>query len=119
MRRVWGDVTAGKVNVEVMTHYRAANAVDVRKKIALDKDEAVVAFELTGGRRKEPLHQQQVANVVAGQLAVNRQILAQQLDASVDPSVLNALALSRAAGGAATARTLCPSPSKAPWAISP
>ena len=119
VRRVWGDVTAGKVNVEVMTHYRTANAVDVRKKIALDKDEAVVAFELTDGRRKEPLRQQQVANVVGGQLALNRQILAQQLDASVDPSVLGSLALSRAASGAGGGLNNPPSASKAPWAISP
>ena len=99
VRRVWGDVTTGKVNVEVMTHYGTGDAIAVRKKIPLNKDEAVVAFDLTNGRRKEPLRQQQVANAVGGQLALNRQILAQQLASSVDPSVLQALALSRATGG--------------------
>jgi tetratricopeptide (TPR) repeat protein len=98
-RRVWGNVTTGKVNVEVMTHYRTANAIDVRKKIALEKDEAVVSFDLINGRRKEPLREQQVANAAGGMLAMNRQILAQQMNASVDPSVLRALALSRANSG--------------------
>ena len=109
VRRVWGDVTAGKVNVEVMTHYRTANAVDVRKKIALDKDEALVAFDLTGGRRKEPLHQQQVANAVAGQLALNRQILAQQLDSSVDPRCCRPWPCRGRPGARAAARAATPS----------
>ena len=42
----------------------------MRKKIPLDKDEAVVAFDLKDGRRKESLREQQVANAAAGQLAV-------------------------------------------------
>jgi hypothetical protein len=96
VRRVWGNITTGKVNVEVITHYRGTNALDVRKKIALDKDEALVAFDLKNGRRKEPIAEQQVANAVAGQLAVNQQILAQQINAAVDPAVQRALAASRA-----------------------
>ncbi len=99
VRRVWGNVVAGKVSVEVMTHYRTPNAVDVRKKIPLDKDQAVVVFELKDGRRKEPLRDQQVANAAEGQLALNRQILAQQLDASLDPATMQALAAGRAAAG--------------------
>jgi hypothetical protein len=58
-----------------------------------------VVFELKNGRRKEPLREQQVANAVGGQLAVNRQILAQQLAAAVDPAVQQAMALSRATSG--------------------
>jgi hypothetical protein len=99
VRRIWGDVVTGKVNVEVITHYRTANAADVRKKIELDKDEAVIAFDLQDGQRKEPLHEQQVVNAIDTQLAVNRQVLAQQIGGSVDPSVLQALALSRAGNG--------------------
>ena len=96
VRRVWGNVTAGKVNVEVVTHCNTPKAIDVRKKIALDKDEAVVAFDLKDGRRKEALRDQQVANIVDGQLALNRQILAQQLAASIDSQSL--LNLASAAG---------------------
>ena len=88
VRRVWGNVTAGKVNVEVMTHYRTANAVDVRKKIAAGQGRGPGGVRPEDGRRKEPLREQQVANAVDGQLAVNRQILAQQLAAAVDPAVL-------------------------------
>ncbi len=73
--------------------------VDVRQKIPLDKDQALVVFELKDGRRKEPLRDQQVANAAEGQLALNRQILAQQLDASLDPAAMQALAAGRAAAG--------------------
>jgi hypothetical protein len=100
VRRVWGNVVAGKVSVEVMTHYRTSNTVDVRKKIALDKDQAMVVFELKNGRRKEPLRDQQVANAAAGQLTLNRQILTQQLDASLDPATMQALAVGRSTAGA-------------------
>ena len=101
VRRVWGNVTAGKVNVEVMTHYRTAKAVDVRKKIPLDKDRSRGGVRTEGRPAQGAAPEQQVANAVGGQLAVNRQILAQQLDASVDPAVLQALAMSRASAGAA------------------
>ncbi len=99
VRRVWGNITTGKVNVEVMTHFRGPNSVDVRKKVSLDKDEALVVFDLKNGRRKEPIRDQQLANAIGGQLAVNQQILGQQLESSVDPSVMQAIARSRALGG--------------------
>lgn len=99
VRRVWGKVTADKVNVEVVTHCNTPNAIDVRKKVSLNKDEAVVAFDLKDGRRKEALRDQQVANVVKGQLAMNRQILAQQLASSVDSQSMLNLALARANAG--------------------
>jgi len=99
VRRVWGNVVAGKVNVEIMTHYRTPQGLDVRRKIPLDKDKALVIFELKDGRRKEPLREQQVANATESQVALNQQILAQQLDASLDPLALQALAAARAAAG--------------------
>jgi hypothetical protein len=55
-RRVWGNVTGGKVNVEIVTHCNSRDAVVVRKNVPLDKkDEAAVVFALQDGRRKEPL----------------------------------------------------------------
>jgi len=99
VRRVWGKVTTGKVTVDVYTHYRGENGVRVSKKIPLDKGEAMVVFDLKGGRRTEPLAEQQLANAVAGQMAVNRQVLAQQLAAAVDPQAMQQLAASRAFGG--------------------
>jgi hypothetical protein len=98
-RRVWGSVATGKINVEVITHDLTSHAIDVRKRIALDKDEAVVAFSLKDGRRKEPLAEQQVANAAGAQLAVNRQILAQQLAAAADPQSMSDLAQARLNGG--------------------
>ncbi len=100
VRRVWGNVTAGKVGVEVITHYRTANAIRVAKKLTLDKDDAVATFDLKNGRRKESLRDQQVANAAAPLVALDRQILAQQVNSSLDPSVMQALALSRATGAA-------------------
>ena len=98
VRRVWGNVAAGKVNVEVCTHYRSKDAVDVNKKLSLKGDEAVVAFDLEGGRRKEMLAEQQLANAAAGQVAIGRQILAQQLDAVADVDALRSLAYARETG---------------------
>ena len=92
-RRVWGKLTTGKVSVEVFTHYRAANQASLQKNIALENDEAMVAFKLDQGRRKDSLQQRQVANAVAGQMqvAANRQVLAQQIAAAVDPNVAAAM----------------------------
>jgi hypothetical protein len=101
VRRVWGNITAGKVNVEVTTHDLTPQAINVHKRIPLEKDQAGVVFSLVNGRRKEALAQQQVAAVVDYQLAVNRQILAQQLASSVDPDTMSTLTESRgrASGG--------------------
>jgi hypothetical protein len=96
-KRVWGNITAGKVNVEVVTHYNSPDCVSIRKNLPLQKDEAIVAFDLKDGRRKDTLAQQQVANVVRAQMAVNQQILAQQLNSSVDSDSMSSLSQARAA----------------------
>jgi hypothetical protein len=79
IRRVWGKVTAGKVTVDVYAHYGTPEEKHLRSQIALGDQDAMVVFDLTDGRRKEPLAEQQLANAAAGQLAVNNAILAQQL----------------------------------------
>lgn len=75
LRRVWGQVAAGKVHVEVVTHYKTRDSRQIAKNITLEKGEAVVQFELADGRRKEKLQDQQVANAAVGQIAVGQQIL--------------------------------------------
>jgi hypothetical protein len=110
VRRVWGKVTTGKVTVDVYTHYRGENGVRVSKKIPLDKGEAMVVFDLKGGRRKESLQEQQLANAVAGQMAVNRQVLAQQLAAAVDPQAVQRLAAARAYNGGSSVGNVSWSP---------
>ncbi len=95
VRRVWGEITAGKVNVLVITHDLTPQAASVQKRIPLEKDQAAVVFTLENGRRKETLAQQQVANAVNTQLAMNRQVLTQQLNSAADPTVTSSLTQSR------------------------
>ncbi|MHB1037911.1 MAG: vWA domain-containing protein [Pirellulales bacterium] len=100
VRRVWGKVTANKATVEVYTHFRDKNAVCVRRQIPLGDEGATVVFDLKGGRRTEPLAQQQVANAATQQLALGRQILAQQLSGTADGAALKDYVYSRRGGGA-------------------
>jgi hypothetical protein len=91
LRRVWGKVTAGKVTVEVFSHYGTNNIKHMRQQIPIGDQDAVVAFELADGRRQEPLAQHMVANAVANQVNLNQAVLAQQL---------NGLASAQGAGAA-------------------
>ena len=96
--RVWGKVNTGKVTVEITTHLRDKNPISVSKTLPLEKDEVLAVFGLEGGRRKQSLREQQVANAADGQLAINQQILSQQITAAVDPHVLASLASGQSGG---------------------
>ncbi|HVC95853.1 MAG TPA: VWA domain-containing protein [Pirellulales bacterium] len=91
VRRVWGKLTADQVSVRLIWHYKTDQERFQVKQLNLKDGDAVAAFDLKEGRRQEPLAQQQVANAVAGQLAVNQQILNQQLNALNDPRVLGSM----------------------------
>jgi hypothetical protein len=80
IRRVWGKVTAGKVTVDIYSHYGTAEEKHLRDQVAIGDQDSLVVFDLAKGRRKEPLAEQQLANAAAGQMAVNQSILAQQLN---------------------------------------
>ena len=99
VRRVFGKVTAGKVSVDVYTQTGPSGGRHVGKKLSLERDEALVVFDLQGGRRKENLQEHQAANAAIAQAAVRqgvaRHILAQQLAAAADPGVAQSLAYSR------------------------
>jgi hypothetical protein len=95
VRRVWGDVTANRVKVDVFTHFQSGKQVRVTKTIALEKDQAALQFDLADGRRTESLKDRQIVNTAATHLAVQQKVLAQQLAASVDPETLRNLALAR------------------------
>jgi hypothetical protein len=101
IHRVFGSVATGKVHVKVMTHYLGKDPVSIEKSIPLVKDSAQVAFDLTDGRRKEPIADVQIANAAAGQMQLNAgvQVLAQQIDASVSPSALAGLGNSNSSNG--------------------
>jgi len=96
LRRVWGKVVAGKVNVDVYTNYRGKDSRHLRKRISFIDDQAVVVFDLDKGRRKQSLADQQVANAAANHVAIGRQILAQQLNGVVDPGAMQDFSLSQA-----------------------
>jgi len=98
IRRVYGEVTAGTVTVHVLVNWNSKAAQRIQKRIRLKDDAAMVVFELPKGRRTESLAAHQIANAAAGQVAVQREILAQQLaGGAVDP--MSALNLSRARQG--------------------
>ncbi|HEX7376762.1 MAG TPA: vWA domain-containing protein, partial [Pirellulales bacterium] len=70
VRRVWGKVAANKVTVDVIWHYWTKQERIEHKQIDLSGDEALCVVPLEGGRRTEPLEQQQLANAVANQVAL-------------------------------------------------
>jgi len=92
VRRAWGKLPTGKVTVDVYTHYKGPDQKQVvHKQIPLTNDEALIVFDLKGGRRAEPLEDHQVANAVAKQVAVGNQILAQQLGGNNGAAVASLL----------------------------
>jgi hypothetical protein len=87
-KRVWGKVTADTLTVDVTAHQGSPNEKRFRKTVAIENDQSAMAFDLQNGRRTESLEDVQVANAVQGQLALGQHILAQQLSALNDPSLL-------------------------------
>lgn len=84
VRRVWGEVTSGKVTVSIHNHYRSPREASMTKQVELDDKGAIVLFALDEGRRQEPLEEHAIATVVKQQLATNRNILAQQIPGTGD-----------------------------------
>jgi hypothetical protein len=81
LRQVWGRIPTGKVSVSVWTHSGSPQQQLYARVIELNEDgAALAAFDLKDGRRTASLEAQQLANDVRGQLAVNRAVLAQQID---------------------------------------
>ena len=62
LRRVWGEVTGGKVHVEVINHHQSNNPVREARNVDLKNNKAVVHFDLKNGRREQPLAEHQIAN---------------------------------------------------------
>jgi hypothetical protein len=86
LRRVWGKVTAGKVTVDVYCHLGTKGQKHERRQIPVGSKDAVVVFDLDGGRLTAPLAQHQIARAASDQVAINRSILAQQLNSMSDPA---------------------------------
>lgn len=93
LKNVWGEVTAGKVTVEIWTNYGTPEQTYGKQQIPLGERDAIVNFDLKEGRRMEPLEEEKIATIDKGRLEVGRQILAQQLGAASDSSSLRDYAL--------------------------
>ncbi len=78
VHRVWGKVTAGKVTVDIRTHN--PDRPHIHAQIDLSDKDALVLFDVNNGRRSEHLSQQQLANLQAPQIEVDRSMLTRQLN---------------------------------------
>lgn len=92
LKAVWGKPTGGKVTIDIYKHYGTDQQQVIHEQIPLGEKNAVVLFDLKEGRRQEPLQEAQVANVAHVQNAVNRAILAQQLQGATNTSTGNSFA---------------------------
>ncbi len=88
IHRVWGEVAAGKVTVDVYTHLRSGDMQHERQQLEISDKDAMVVFDLNHGRRTEPLESAQLAGAVKRQETLSRSVLAQQLSDGSDPTAL-------------------------------
>ena len=79
VRRIWGEVTAGKVTVEIYSNYNSPDQVGEVRQIDLHDPGFSVVFNVEGGRRTESLETHAIASVVDEQVAASRNVLAQQI----------------------------------------
>ena len=79
VKRVTGQVTAGKVNVDIALHYNSESEAGMARPVELDNQGAIVTFALDKGRRADELDQHTIETLVEKKLAVQKTILAQQL----------------------------------------
>lgn len=98
LKTVWGQVTAGKVTVEIWTNYGTPEQTYGKQQIPLGERDAIVNFDVKEGRRVEPLEEEKIATIDKGRLEVGRAILAQQLGAAADSSSLRDYALALRSG---------------------
>lgn len=94
LRRVWGEVSAGKVTVEIWTHFGTPEQTYGKQQIPLGEKDAVVNFKVEDGRRLQPVAEEKIANVQRAREDMGRQILAQQYRNVDDSSAARDYALS-------------------------
>jgi hypothetical protein len=89
VRKVWGDVVADRVTVDVYKNYRTKGEQHQRQHVAVNADEdSLVVFNLEQGRRNDPIEAQQLVASVERQAAISQAVMAQQLGSISDPSIL-------------------------------
>lgn len=95
VRRVWGKVTAGKVNIDIYTHFGTKQLQHGRFQLPVGDQDSAGAFQLTDGRRTESLDDRRLATAVETQLALNQAVadqasVTQQLNYASENSSANA-----------------------------
>ena len=93
IRRVWGNVTAGKVTVDIFTDNE--EKPHIREQLELDDTGAVVIFDVLHGRRVEPIGAHQLENMREHQEMVGQALLAQQLHSLSNSDAARDFAISR------------------------
>ena len=88
IRKVWGEVVAGKVAVDIYRNYRSKNEQHQRQYVNVGEDDSLVLFTLDQGRRADPIGEQQLAAAVERQQQISRAVLAQQIGSLGDPSII-------------------------------
>jgi hypothetical protein len=88
IHRVWGEVAAGKVTVDIFRHVFGGESQRERKQIEIGEKDAIVLFDLDKGRRLENLETAQLAGVARRQQQIASSVLAQQLGDYSDPGAL-------------------------------
>ncbi len=79
IRKIWGEVTSGKVTVEIQRNYRTAEQTGQRKQVQLDDVGAIVNFTLDKGRRTEFMEDRELQNIVEN-YRMSQKELAQTID---------------------------------------
>ncbi|MCA9264746.1 MAG: tetratricopeptide repeat protein, partial [Planctomycetales bacterium] len=79
VRPVWGEVTAGKVDVSITVNRGTSSERTQKQTLELGDKPIVVQFELAKGRRQEPLQEQQIASLAKREAVVGQAALAQQI----------------------------------------
>ena len=96
INKVWGEVTTGKVIVEVYRNARSEKQTRERQRIKLDENgKAMVVFKLEDGRREKPLEEHEVEVIVKNQARMNQVLLGQRLVDSQSSLASQAYAASR------------------------
>ncbi len=93
IRRVWGNVTAGKVTIDIFTDND--EKPHIREQLELDDTGAIVIFDVMHGRRVEAIGEHQLENMLEHQEMIGQALLAQQLNSMSNSDAARDLAISR------------------------
>ena len=79
IKRITGEVTSGKVNVDIRHHVNADNETREARPVTIEGKGTMVNFTLADGRREDSLEAHTLKTLVDKQMIVGSRVLAQQL----------------------------------------